>query len=238
LRLGEYQLAIQYFTNLLAKEFNVVTINNLAMSYLSIGDKVKAESLLRESLKKAPNNTEAYRNISMLKKFKEEDDADLKDIMSRINDVSLNDEQKGHLYFAMGKAYDDLGDYSLAYTAYEQGNLIKRRDVEFSIADEYEKYRDMTKAFTAKKMHDDTFMEYNDNYPIPIFIVGMPRSGTSLLEQIFATIDGVSALGELTFVENLMTSRSIEQSFIYPNDVSKIAKQIGDNTAKRIFLKR
>lgn len=221
LRLGEYNEAIQYFTTLLNKEFNVITLNNLAMCYLSIGNKDKAESLLRESIKKAPDYTEAYRNISMMKKFKA-DDSDLVLFREKLNQHGLSDDQRGHLYFALGKAYDDLKEYEMAFAAYEEGNRIIRRQIDFSIEDESTKLQDMRSAF---KNIDVMAMSENheDSYPIPIFIVGMPRSGTSLLEQIFATVGNIAALGELTFVENLMTARSMEKTFLYPNDVSKVS---------------
>ena len=231
LRLGDNETAKAHFQTVLDHEFNVVALNNLAMCHLSMRQRDKAEQMLRNSISKVPQYAEAYRNLSMLKKFQSIDDADIAMFESCVEEHDIIESQKVHLYFALGKAYDDCGAYEKAFHYYCLGNRTQRGFYDYSIDDPVEKYESLTKAFKTDKGCVPVGKEFNDGQPVPVFIVGMPRSGTSLLEQILSSVDEVSALGELTLVENQMIEKSIESDFFYPRDFHQLS--IKDFTAFR-----
>ena len=104
-------------------------------------------------------------------------------------------ENRLHLDFALGKAYDDIGRYDSAMTHLLRGNALKRAATPYdearvlSVFDAME--QTVTPAFLAE--HGG----YGNPSPLPVFIVGMPRSGTTLVEQILSSIPGVHGMGEL-----------------------------------------
>lgn len=224
LRLGDNENARQHFQTVLDHEFNIVALNNLAMCYLSMREQGRAESMLRESIDKVPHYAEAYRNLSMLKKFKSTEDADIRLFETSLNELDIIDTQKVHLYFALGKAYDDCADYEKAFHYYALGNKTQRGFYDYSINDPVEKYESLKKAFKSEKGYIPVAERFDDTYPVPIFIVGMPRSGTSLLEQILSSVKSVNALGELTLVENQMIGKSIDSDFFYPRDFHQLSR--------------
>ena len=225
LRLGDNDSAQRHFQIVLEHEFNVVALNNLAMCYLSMRQKDKAESMLRESITKVPQYAEAYRNLSMLKKFKSIEDEDIQLFEASLNELDIIDSQKVHLYFALGKAYDDCGEYEKAFHYYSLGNKTQRGFYDYSINDPVEKYESLKKAFKSEAGCIPIAEDFEDVHPVPVFIVGMPRSGTSLLEQILSSVDDVNALGELTLVENQMIGKSIDSDFFYPRDFQQLTRQ-------------
>lgn len=224
LRLGDNENAKNHFQIVLDHEFNVVALNNLAMCFLSMREKDKAEHMLRESIHKVPQYAEAYRNLSMLKKFSSADDPDIQLFESSLRELEIIDAQRVHLYFALGKAYDDCGEYAKAFHYYSLGNSTQRSFYDYSINDPVEKFESLKKVFSTGEGCVPVAEEFNDNHPVPIFIVGMPRSGTSLLEQILSSVDTVSALGELTLVENQMIGKSIDSDFFYPRDFHQLSR--------------
>lgn len=97
------------------------------------------------------------------------------------------------LYFILAELYDDLGEYDLAFQALEQANTMKPRSYHFSGQEKY--FARLREAFSPEFLE---FAPRADNPdPEPIFIVGMPRSGTSLTEQILASHSQVFGAGEL-----------------------------------------
>ncbi len=224
LRLGDNENAKIHFQTVLDHEFNVVALNNLAMCFLSMRHKDRAEQMLRESISKVPQYAEAYRNLSMLKKFNSIDDPDIRLFESMAENLEIVESQKVHLYFALGKAYDDCAEYEKAFNYYALGNITQRKFYDYSINDPVEKFESLKKAFQTEKGYVPIADEFNDDYPVPIFIVGMPRSGTSLLEQILSSVSSVNALGELTLVENQMIEKSIDSDFFYPRDFHQLTR--------------
>ena len=102
------------------------------------------------------------------------------------------------LHFALGKAYLDLGDSSAAFRHLHEGNRMKRATVAYS-ADRTEKFfAEVAAAFTPALL--DRLAAQGQRSPAPIFIVGMPRSGTTLVEQILAAHPAVHGAGELRYM--------------------------------------
>ena len=224
LRLGDNETAITHFQTVLDHEFNVVALNNLAMCYLSTRRRETAETMLRDSISRVPQYAEAYRNLSMMKKFKSPDDPDIALFESSLGELEIIEPQKVHLYFALGKAYDDCGEYEKAFHYYSLGNRTQRGFYDYSIDDPVEKFESLTTVFRTEAGCVPVAEPFNDGQPVPVFIVGMPRSGTSLLEQILSSVEDVNALGELTLVENQMIEKSIASDFLYPRDFHQLSR--------------
>lgn len=173
--------------------------NNRGAIYSEMGRLDEARSSFNAAIASAPAFVEAHYNLSSLKTYTT-DDPHLS-ILEKIypQRESLADSARIRYTFALGKALDDIGRYDEAFKAYEEGNRLQHflLPVDEDAADEL--LAEITKVFTpeffAKRKQ---WVGEVDPKRVPIFIVGMPRSGTTLLEQILATHPSVYGAGELT----------------------------------------
>lgn len=101
------------------------------------------------------------------------------------------------LHFAAGKAYDDLGDYADAMIHFHAANAIRRRLYPFSRADIEARADQLVARFTPEFFSKHSWLGNDDD--TPVLIVGMPRSGTTLLERILSSHPNVHGCGELEF---------------------------------------
>ncbi|GJL94174.1 MAG: hypothetical protein DHS20C05_05790 [Hyphococcus sp.] len=155
-----------------------------------------AEPLIRKTIEQAPMTGQNWLSLAMIKKFKPGDE-DLKQ-MEQLRDQfqsGPDDASKTNFYFALGKAYHDTKDYDRAFDAYSMGAEIRRRE---------ENYDGPARAaFTQKLISGYTPENFANLKPSncdstrPIFVTGLPRSGTTLLEQILTSHSEVSGGAEL-----------------------------------------
>jgi len=168
--------------------------NNLGILLGAHGEIDAARAHFDEALHYAPDLYDAYFHRALFRKFTAVD-ADIEDMEARIADPAVPDEGRASLGFALGKAYDDLGDCTTAFGYYSTANECQRRlqpfDIDASI-DEIESIRQVFEAVELPEIDPD----YGTDL-IPVFIVGIPRSGSSLIEQILAGHSRVLGAGEL-----------------------------------------
>jgi tetratricopeptide (TPR) repeat protein len=172
---------------------------NMARALVDLGKKKEAIPFLEVSLKINPNNIKSHRLMVDVKEYKSADDSHIHDMEKLVNDPNIPIIAKGQLLLAVGKAYEIIKDYDRAFDCYKTGNDCLLTEYNFDYEFYYNLYNDRKKAFTKE------FLEKHKNAGIPgyspIFIVGMPRSGTSLLEQILSSHPDVYGAGELTFLQ-------------------------------------
>ena len=149
-----------------------------------------------KSLSINPSYTEIYRLMSMTKKFKD-GDKDFEMFKKMINDENLNEIKKMHLYFALGKAYDDIKNFDKSFSNYKKGNDIKDKHLKFNFKLDEKIFYEIKKFFEVKS---NQLLLKNKLDKKIIFIIGMPRSGTSLVEQVLSAHEEVAGAGELTFL--------------------------------------
>ncbi len=118
-------------------------------------------------------------------------------------------------WFALGKAWEDIGDYDRAFACFAAGNREKRATFHYAIEED-------RRFFAAIERHCVSLPSpvAGDPEPVPIFIVGMPRSGTSLVEQILACHPQVTALGEQEVVRQVIDGPYADKTGRrYPNGI-------------------
>ncbi len=187
--------------------------------YQFLGDFEKSHYHYQKSLSINPSSTEIYRLMSMTKKFKE-NDKDIEIIKNKINDKNLSKIKKMHLYFALGKAYDDTKDFNNSFLNYKMGNDIKDKLLKFNFNHDKKIFSSFKEKF--EEQSKNLSLEISSDKKI-IFIIGMPRSGTSLIEQVLSAHEKVTGAGELTF----LTDAIYKEFFLKPNefDISNITKE-------------
>jgi len=174
--------------------------HGLGMALSDLGEIDKAIASYRNAINVDPEYAEVYRSLSRNKKFSEYDD-DIRSMESLYTAESIGDEQKMHLAFGLGKSYEDLGEYEKSMEFILKATRLKRTSCDYSTAEAEDSFSNIKSTFSPKFFSDRTGMGNPDQ--TPIFILGMPRSGTSLVEQILASHPDVFGAGELYDLINL-----------------------------------
>ena len=176
--------------------------HNIANVYLAIGNFAEAKKHFKESIKLNPNYSNSHRSLSRLTKYtdKEEHFNALKKLYKNtdINDV----ENKINISFALGKAYEDIKDFDKSFTFYKEANAICRKKVDFSLKLEEKQFQEIKDTFVRKLY--EKYQNSGNSDSSPIFILGMPRSGTTLIEQILSSHPKVFGAGEVEFIPDLI----------------------------------
>jgi tetratricopeptide (TPR) repeat protein len=166
----------------------------LGNTFMARGRMEEAEACFRRAINHKMGLAFGYYGLSRVKRFSS-DDPDLAEMESLAEREGLPDTQAMHLQYALAKAYEDLGDYDRAFAALHHANAIKRREFGFDIAEAEAHYRAIEETFSADFL--DRHADQGDPSELPIFVVGMPRSGTTLVEQILTSHPDVHGAGEL-----------------------------------------
>lgn len=188
--------AHQAFSRVLAfHPGDIETHLNLADLNFGLGDKESAEKELRTILKADPANAKAYNLLMRVKKVTEPDDPDLRQVRHLLENKNLEAEQRQNLHLALADAYAALGDEKESFKHLKQGNDLKARRLPFDLKAERKRFQAIQSVFDQNFI--DTRKGGGEASHRPIFILGMPRSGTTLVEQILDSHSDVYGAGEL-----------------------------------------
>ena len=193
---GSYKKAVAALTKaekLAPKSVDVM--GHLAHMYQLMGELKKAEFYLRKALKLKPKDCSLYRLLSIARKFTP-DDPYLAKMLAIKPDQLESNTQRWELDFAITKALEDIKDYQAAFVYLKRGNDLVATtypyDAQFR-RDQVEQLKDAQIGLDYKTPHPDHIDD------APIFVTGMPRSGTTLIEQIIAAHSQVTSMGETGF---------------------------------------
>ena len=177
---------------------------DLGVAYQILGDRSTAEASLRTALDVDPQCSKAWRALASLRR-NNLSDSDLATIESELESTERTDEQRMHLEFAAGKSREDRLEYARAFEHFERGNATRRGAVSYSLAGDVEIFDNIRNVFD--EAFFDRWSGTGSDDTTPIFIVGMPRSGTTLAEQILASHNNVFGAGELMTLYKALASR-------------------------------
>jgi len=160
----------------------------------TVGKTDEAVLAYRKAIELSPTIGEAYWSLANLKTF-EFTDEDIANMREHFKPDTGDPDEQGHLAFALGKAFEDREDFDQSFQYYEQGNSIRSRNHRHNI-----KINVMDTARQIKTL-DTNFFATRENFGCsaadPIFVVGLPRSGSTLVEQILASHSQVEGTSEL-----------------------------------------
>jgi tetratricopeptide (TPR) repeat protein len=172
---------------------------NLGSVLMELGRVPESRAALERALRLAPRNLKHRRYLGELKPYTTSDPrlAVLEQLAKDVAQFSVDDQIE--LHFALGKAYDDLGQPQKAFAEWRSGNALKRRKIAYDERAELNAFDRIRSVFTFELMQK--WQHAGHSSPVPIFIVGMPRSGTTLIEQILASHPDVFGAGELSHLQ-------------------------------------
>ena len=193
--LGEYAESIAIFERVL------VDYPNHAKIWMSYGHALKTAGRVEDSIKAyrrsialEPWLGDAYWSLANLKTFRFSE-ADIAAIRAQLARPELADEDRLHFEFALGKALEDAGEWEGSFGHYASGNEIRRRQLRYRALDNKDLVRRAKAIFTPQFFAERA--GWGAEAPDPIFILGLPRAGSTLLEQILSSHSLVEGTMEL-----------------------------------------
>ena len=200
--LGRSEEAIGHYRGALAiNPGDAEAHGRLGEALLSLGRSEEAHAAFATALARTPNKAGAYWNLVNSKRVSS-DDPHLTSMQTLARNPSpLTADEQIDLYFALGKAFGDLADTEQSFSHLVRGNAIKRRNIDYNEATTLGRLERIRTAFTPTMLKEKAGL--GNTSGVPVFIVGMPRSGTTLVEQILASHPKVFGAGELRAMANI-----------------------------------
>jgi tetratricopeptide (TPR) repeat protein len=201
LQKGDYTTAQASLTRCLQQDPSHVRAHfNLGMLHREQGNLGDAEKAFRTVIGLQPDKTAAHRALAGLVKYQAGDPhlAQMEQLRLSLDPASAAMKD---LAFALAKAYEDIGDIDASFSCYKLGNDLKRREKPYDPLADRKLFAALKSIFASSTSRQE---RAESGQLRPLFIVGMPRSGTTLLEQIIASHTQVYGAGELDVLNRLV----------------------------------
>ena len=197
------------------------TLAAYAWDLKTIGDQDAALIAYRKAIKAKPNFGPAYWSMANLKIFNFTDQ-EVEVMLQQVNSEDLSEAEDVHFRFALGKAMEDKKDYEQAWHFYHSGNQRQRMLVDYEPLELEKRFTAIKSVFNAALMQGRAGVGFAA--PDPIFIVGLPRSGSTLVEQILASHSQVEGTSELPVLGRIGESigRYRTDGVRYPEAVAEL----------------
>ncbi len=225
--LGEHERAIAHYRQLLAASPGSADMHLLLGHCLkTVGRQKEAAESYQTAAAARPSFGDAYWSLANLKIYPFSQD-EIARMRAEEAAPAAHSVDRYHLCFALGKAFEDLNDYAESWRFYERGNALKRIESRY--------HPEITEANTRKQIEVCTsqFFAARTSFGVPdpdaIFILGLPRSGSTLIEQILASHSQVEGTQELSAVQGIVLEMKQPQSDLddprYPGLLAKLAPE-------------
>ncbi|MBB6092152.1 tetratricopeptide (TPR) repeat protein [Povalibacter uvarum] len=243
-RLGDYESAIAIYADVLAR------YPRQAKGWMSYGHALKTAGRIddcigayRKSIEITPHLGEAYWSLANLKTFRFTP-AELDSMRRQVSRSDISDEDRFHFHFAMGKALEDAKEYAQSFEHYARGNELRKAAIDYdpdeNSANAARSRRLFTREFFAERAGSGS--QARD----PIFIVGLPRSGSTLLEQILSShplVEGTMELPDITGIARVLGGRKTKQEVSrYPEVLAALSgdelKALGEQYLSQTRIQR
>ena len=191
--------------------------NNIGIVYGEIGEKEMAYKYYKKALELNPKYTKAFRHIALTKLVKKNDP-----IIKRMKELYFKDDtsdtDKTEIAFGLGTISEFNKQYNDAFKYFDEGNKIIRKSLGYDIEKVIKNIREMYKFFPS-----DLSVKNKSQYS-PIFILGMPRSGSTLLENIITNHPDIDSMGELSFISDLVT-KTKKNNIFWPEIINEFTEE-------------
>jgi tetratricopeptide (TPR) repeat protein len=196
-----------------------VAHNNMGAVLQEQGKLEEAIEVYTKALSIKPDHAEAHRNLSVIKKY-EKDDKQINQVQELYEQEDLSEDAKCHLSFALAKMYEDTGDIEKSFAGFTEGNSLRKQLLNYSIDQDKSLF---TKLKNTQPQLLKKSLKINEKSidATPIFILGMPRSGTTLVEQIVSSHSEVLGAGELSHISKLGLNLAVGSTSINTATISE-----------------
>ncbi|MGA7804796.1 tetratricopeptide repeat protein, partial [Bradyrhizobium sp.] len=235
---NQIDAAILCYRAALVKEpRDAATLNRLASALLIAGRVDDASRAFETAIDIAPDNIGIQHNYAAVKPFAVGDRRLARLEQLRAREDQLSDDERIVLHFTLGKAYADLKDADRSFRHLDAGNRLKRRQMSYDERRTLMLMQRIRDGFTKDLLNGKSNVGHDSE--APIFVIGMPRSGTSLVEQILASHPRVFGAGELDdFAAALSDVAEPGVGATYPDMLAKMSadgfRELGKSYVERV----
>jgi len=214
---GRHDEAMALFEKALEKDpSSFGALSGMGHVLKTVGEQEAAIARYRECVRHNPDHGETWWSLANLKTFRFTDE-DVELMLKRSARETLIEEQRANFLFALGKAFEDRGDYEKAFDCYSRGNANRRERESYDPVQTVDLHDAFIETFSQEFLDSRTGTGCDSN--APILIVGLPRSGSTLIEQILASHPDVEGTHELP-------------------ELGRVARSIGFNRPDRLAYPR
>ncbi len=243
-QIGEYDAAIEGYQSVLAEHpLQPKGWMSLGHALKTVGRRDESIAAYRRSLEQQPDLGESWWSLANLKTLRFSD-ADIAAMQAQLARTDLAEDDRLHLHFALGKALEDQAQDAEAFAHYREGNALRRRALAYDAEETSAQLARSKLVFTA-----DFFAGragWGCEAPDPIFVVGLPRSGSTLVEQILAShpeVEGTMELPDIASIaRRLGGERRPGEAPAYPGMLADLGpeqlKALGEEYLERTRIQR
>ena len=210
---GDFDEALDQFDEVLAQlPGDPTTLTTKGHAYKTRGEYDSAVDAYRAALESRPDYGEAYYSLSNLKVYAFED-AEIRQMHAQEENGNLTHIDRAYLCFALGKAYEDRQEFDTSFRYYERGNRLKKTQSRYDAEQMSDDLQAQARVCTADLFSARSGTGFDA--PDPIFIVGLPRAGSTLLEQILSShsqVDGTLELPNILSLSQRLRRRARHSS--------------------------
>jgi len=206
----------------------------------TVGDQEAGIDAYRRAIELRPNFGETYYSLANLKTYRF-DENEIEDMKERLANDKLPVECRVHFAFSLGKALEDQESYDAAFEYYTQANQLHRDTIAYDPVQTEIAHEKMCSIFSSEYFAQHSAGGWGCDRADPIFIVGLPRSGSTLLEQILAShsmVDGTSELPDISMIAQDLTRPDAGVAFpncmpdLSPDQLHQLGQQYLDQTQR------
>ncbi len=190
----------------------------------TLGQQEEGIQAYRDCIKLKPENGETYWSLANLKTFSFSED-ELAEMVKMVDTQTLEAQSEVNFLFALGKAYEDKKDFDQAWHYYDAGNQKQRSIIQYDPVQTEAQNDDLIKVYTKELM--EQFKDQGHKDASPIFVLGLPRTGSTLIEQILASHSQVEGTSELPYIGRACSSlnRNRADGINYPEAMRELHAQ-------------
>jgi len=224
LELGQGERAVDLHRQVLERQPRSIEAHeNLGNALADMGQPDSAATAYRDALSLEPTHARAWYHLSLVKRFGR-DDSELASIEQLLASEDLDPQDRIYLEYAAGKAWADIGDEpEQAFAHYSAGARLRRQSRGYDVAADEEWLHSIARAFPRDRLESSAGTGHSSARPV--FIVGMPRSGTTLVEQMMASHPSVHGAGERPDLGGLIELLNRGKGIPYPGWVEGMAAE-------------
>ena len=182
---------------------NADTHKYLGNTFQSNGQIDEAIKCYEKALSINPFHADAHRNLSTIKNYIHDDDQ-INLMQDLLLNGNLSQSDLVHINFALAKANEDLGKKDDLFKSLNEGNRLRKEELNYSLNKDLDEHSNLKRLININPSDYKESVKFTPSKIRPIFIVGMPRSGTSLVEQILSSHQKIHGAGELSTLNNLI----------------------------------
>jgi tetratricopeptide (TPR) repeat protein len=218
-------------TALSIKENYLEAHNLLGIILQAKGDSSGAAESYARTIETLPGFAVGHRHLSKVKKYSFFDDQ-CEQMQRLLDNPSVPESDRVHLNFALGKACEDIKDYNRAFGHFSEGNRLRKIELNYDLQSDKKLFSGILQTFMGNVPSLLSGEDFDrESSQTPIFILGMPRSGSTLVEQILSSHSRVFGAGELTIMNECIDTLNWQGITLSKEQLQQVRSYYLSNTA-------